>query len=394
MLTHRQLFLNYLAQTSDAPQMLEIAKAEGIYIYDIDGKAYIDLISGISVSNTGHRHPKVVEAIKEQLDKYMHVMVYGEFIQSPQVLLAEKISSLLPSKLSSVYLVNSGAEATEGALKLAKRFTGRPQIVAFKNAYHGSTQGALSVMGNEYFKQPYRPLLPGITFIDFNNISQLNQITNKVACVITEPIQSESGVTVPDLYYMQELRKQCTKTGTLLILDEVQTGFGRTGKMFGFENFGITPDIITFAKGLGGGMPIGAFVSSPEIMHTLTYNPVLGHITTFGGHPVSAAAALASLDVIINEKLVESVQVKSKLFRQYLVHPKIKSVSGTGLFFAVELSDFNQIKRFIKLASNNRIITDWFLFADNKFRIAPPLIITEQEIKKACSIILKVLDEL
>ena len=388
MLTQRQLFFQHLAQTSEAPLALEIEKAEGIYLFDKNGKSYIDLISGISVSNTGHRHPKVVAAIKKQLDNYMHLMVYGEYIQTPQVRLATMLSEILPESLNSTYFVNSGSEATEGALKLAKRYTGRGEIIAFKNAYHGSTHGSLSVMGNEYFKQAFRPLLPDIRFIEYNNQNDLNIISKKTACVIAESVQGEAGVIVPDIAYMKALREKCSDNGALLILDEVQTGLGRTGKMFGFENYEIVPDIITLAKGFGGGMPLGAFVSSKKIMDSLSNNPVLGHITTFGGHPVSCAAAIANLEVIKKEKLVEQVAEKEKLFKKYLKHPSIISFRNKGLLMALEFADDKTNFAIINKCIDKGVIVDWFLFAPNCMRIAPPLIISNDEIKKACEIIL------
>lgn len=391
MLTSRQVFFEHMAQTSPAPLALDIRKAEGIYLYDAKGKSYIDLISGISVSNSGHRHPAVVKAVKKQLDNYMHLMVYGEYIQTPQVKLAAMLSELLPSKLNCTYFVNSGSEATEGALKLAKRFTGRSEIIAFKNAYHGSTHGSLSVMGNEHFKQAFRPLLPDIRFIEFNNSKDLQYISEKTACVIAETIQGEAGVIIPDAAYMKKLRAACNKTGTLLILDEVQTGLGRTGKMFGFEHFGIVPDIITLAKGFGGGMPLGAFISSKKIMQALMSNPMLGHITTFGGHPVSCAAAIANIEVIQKEKLSAKAEQNGELFKKYLKHPSIKSIRGKGLLIALEFSDEKTLQSIIKKCIAKGLITDWFLFAPKFMRIAPPLIIKKDEIKKACEIILSCL---
>ena len=388
MITQRQLFLQHVGQTSDFPLQLEIEKAEGIYLYDINNKEYIDLISGVSVSNVGHRHPKVVEAIKNQVDKYLHLMVYGEYIQSPQVVYASKLAGLIPQSLSSVYFVNSGSEAIEGALKLAKRYTGRTEIVAFKNAYHGSTHGSLSVMGNEMFKNSFRPLLPDIRFLEFNNVSDIEKITDKTACVLVEPVQGEAGVVVPENNFLNELRKKCTERNSLLIFDEIQTGFGRLGKLFAFMKYGVVPDILTIAKGMGGGMPLGAFVSSNEIMGSLKTNPILGHITTFGGQPVTCAAAIASLDVILDENLIHSVKSKEILFRKYLKHNAIKEIRGTGLFMAVELDSFNQVKKVIDTAITKGLITDWFLFCDNAFRIAPPLIITDAQIEKACSILI------
>ena len=392
MLSPRQLFLLNTAQTSTSPRLLEIERAEGMYLYDYDGKSYMDLVSGFAVSNTGHRNAKVVQAIKDQADKYLHLTVYGEFIQSPQVKFASKLSSILPDSLNSVYFVNSGAEATEGAMKLAKRFTGRSEIIACKNSYHGSTQGALSVMGNEHYKQAYRPLLPGIRFIEFNKSIDLDFISTDTAAVIVETIQGEAGVRVPDMNYMQRLRKRCNETGTLLILDEIQTGFGRTGTLFAFEHFNIHPDILLIAKGMGGGMPIGAFISSHEIMSVLKENPILGHITTFGGHPVSCAAGLANLEVIIEEKLVKDVSLKESLFRKHLQHPEIKEVRGMGLMLCIQLSSFEQVENVSRRCVENGIIIDWFLHCDTAIRIAPPLIITDNEIQKACATIIEALE--
>ncbi len=393
MLSHRQLFLNSLAQTSETPLMLEIEKAEGIYLYGPHEKKYIDLISGISVSNVGHRHPKVIEAIKNQLDKYMHLMVYGEYIQAPQVQLAERLKATLPFALDSVYFVNSGAEATEGALKLAKRYTGRAEIISCKNAYHGSTNGALSVMGDEYFKQAYRPLLPGIRHIEFNNSEELISISEKTAAVIVETIQGEAGIRIPSPAYMQALRKKCTETGALLILDEIQAGFGRTGKFWAFEHFGIEPDVLLTSKGMGGGMPIGAFIAPKKIMNVLTNEPILGHITTFGGHPVCAAASLATIDVIFEEKLMEGVERKEKLFHELLKHPTIKEIRSKGLLLAVEFESYEVLKPIIDRAIEKGVITDWFLFCNNSMRIAPPLIISEEQIREVCKLILESIEE-
>jgi acetylornithine/N-succinyldiaminopimelate aminotransferase len=392
MPTLRQLFLSYNAQTTDFPLLLEFERAEGINMYDKEGKAYIDLISGIGVSNLGHGNPFVVNAIKEQLDKYMHLMVYGEYVQTPQVRFAEKLISLLPVDLQSVYFTNSGTEAVEGALKLAKRFTGRQQIVAFHNAYHGSTHGALSVMGNEEFKQAYRPLLPGICFINLNNATELQNITDQTACVIIETVQGEAGVRVPDAAYMQALRRRCDETGALLILDEIQAAFGRTGKLFAFEHYNIVPDILLLAKALGGGMPAGAFIAPHNIMSALKENPILGHITTFGGHPVCCAAGLAALEVLLDEKLIDTVNEKESLFRKSLTHPAIKDVRGKGLMLAVEFESFDLNKKIIDRCIEHGVITDWFLHCSNAMRIAPPLIITHDEIKKACDVILEAVD--
>ncbi|GAA4336899.1 aspartate aminotransferase family protein [Mucilaginibacter gynuensis] len=392
MLTLRQLFLANNAQTTHFPLLLEFERAEGVHIYDAEGKAYIDLISGIGVSNLGHSNPYVINAIKEQLDKYMHLMVYGEYVQTPQVRFAEKLVAVTPDNLQSVYFVNSGAEAVEGALKLAKRYTGRSQIIACHNSYHGSTHGALSVMGNEEFKQAYRPLLPGVGFTRFNHLEDLQSITEQTACVIIETIQGEAGIRVPDIAYMQALRKRCNETGTLLILDEIQAAFGRTGKTFAFEHFDIVPDILLLAKALGGGMPIGAFMSSAEIMSSFKENPILGHITTFGGHPVCCAGGLAALEVLLNENLIVQVAEKEALFRKLLVHSAIKEVRGKGLMLAIELEDFDLNKKIIDRCIENGIITDWFLHCSNSMRIAPPLIISHDDIKKACSVILEAIN--
>ncbi|HEY5328175.1 MAG TPA: aspartate aminotransferase family protein [Mucilaginibacter sp.] len=392
MPTLRQLFLANNAQTTNFPLLLEFERAEGIYMYDKQGRAYTDLISGIGVSNLGHSNPYVVNAVKSQLDKYMHLMVYGEYVQTPQVRFAEKLISLLPPNLQSVYFTNSGAEAVEGALKLAKRFTGRQQVIAFHNSYHGSTHGALSVMGNEEYKQAYRPLLPGVNFISFNNTGDLDNINDQTACVIIETIQGEAGIRVPDRAYMQALRNRCDETGTLLILDEIQAAFGRTGKLFAFEHFNIVPDILLLAKALGGGMPVGAFISSHCIMQALKENPMLGHITTFGGHPVCCSAGLAALEVLLNENLSSTVAGKEALFRKLLIHPAIKEIRGKGLMLAVELESFDLNKKIIDRCIEHGVITDWFLHCSNAMRIAPPLIITRDEIKNACEVILEAIE--
>ncbi len=368
---------------------LEIEKAEGMYMYDTQGKAYMDLISGIAVSAVGHRHPEVIAAIKDQLDKYMHLMVYGEFIQSPQVELATLLASLLPSLLDNVYLVNSGSEAVEGAIKLAKRHTGRTQLVSFKNAYHGSTHGALSVTGSESLKNAFRPLLPDVLHLEYNNIVELEQVTTKTACVIAETIQGEAGVIVPEASFMTALRDRCNDTGALLILDEIQCGMGRTGKLWAFEHFNIVPDILTLAKGLGGGMPIGAFIAPKHIMQCLTHEPVLGHISTFGGNAVCAASAKATLEVILKGKLWEQAEHKEHTFRRLLSHPTIKNIRGKGLMLAIEFESFEQNKRIIDACIDQGLITDWFLFAGNCMRIAPPLIISDDEIHTACHAVLK-----
>jgi len=389
MLTQRQLFLQHNAQTTLAPLLLEFVKAEGIYLYDPSGRRYMDLIAGIGVSNVGHCHPDVVAAVKAQAENYMHIMVYGEFVQSPQVNFAKALAEVLPAPLDCTYFVNSGAEAVEGAMKLAKRYTGRAELLACHHSYHGSTQGALSLMGNEEFKQAYRPLLPQTGFIHYGSITDLDRITENTAAVFVETIQGEAGIRVADTAYFRALREKCTKTGTLLVLDEIQTGFGRTGKLFGFEHFGIVPDILLLAKGIGGGMPIGAFISSGKIMASLASAPILGHITTFGGHPVSCAAGLATLQTIISENMVADVEAKGELFRALLKHQAIKEVRGKGLMIAVEFEDFDENKRIIDACIEDGLITDWFLHCANSMRIAPPLIITEDEIRQACAIILK-----
>ena len=392
MQTLRQAFLQHNAQTTDFPLLLEFERAQGIYLFDPSGRRYSDLISGIGVSNLGHGNPIVVAAVKEQAEKYMHLMVYGEFVQGPQVRFAEKLASVLPEGLDSVYFTNSGAEAVEGALKLAKRFTGRQEILAMENSYHGSSHGALSVMGSEEFKQAYRPLLPGVGFLRFNREEDLELISARTACVIVETIQGEAGVRVPDAGYMQALRRRCTETGTLLVLDEIQTAFGRTGKLFAFEHFGIVPDILLLAKALGGGMPVGAFVSSHEVMGALKENPILGHITTFGGHPVCCAAGLAALEVLLGGNLIGEVAQKEALFRSSLSHPAIREVRGKGLMLALELESFELNKRIIDRCIANGVITDWFLHCSDSMRLAPPLIISEAEIMHACSVIMEAVE--
>jgi acetylornithine/N-succinyldiaminopimelate aminotransferase len=388
----RQLFLNNLAQTSTAPLALEIERAEGIYLYGTKGERYMDLISGISVSNVGHRHPRVVEAIRRQVDTHMHLMVYGEYIQGPQVKLARLLTELLPPSLGCCYFVNSGSEATEGALKLAKRCTGRTEMVSFRNAYHGSTQGSLSVMGNEFFKNAFRPLLPDVRILDFNAHAQLEQITGRTACVIVEPVQAEAGVVLPENDFLKALRKRCDETGALLIFDEIQTGCGRTGSMFAFGQYEVIPDILLLAKGLGGGMPVGAFISSKEIMSCLSENPVLGHITTFGGHPVCCAAAAACLEVLIKDRLPQQVNEKEALFKELLKHEMIESIRSKGLLIAVEFASAEANMEVISECVRNGIITDWFLFCDKAMRIAPPLTIAQDEIREACRVIVAAMD--
>lgn len=393
MLTDRQLFFLNLGQTSAEPLSLEITRAEGVFMYGPDNERYLDLISGVSVSNTGHRHPEVVNALKKQADAYLHLMVYGEMIQNPQVRYAALLTSLLPDTLSTCYFVNSGSEAVEGALKLAKKYTGRSRIVYFSKAYHGSTHGALSVQGSEKYRDPFRPLLPDTVQIVYNDFSSLDEINKTTACVIIEPIQSEAGVIYPEDGFLQELRKKCTSSGALLIFDEAQTGFGRTGSMFAIDKFSVVPDILVLAKALGGGMPLGAFLSSSEIMSSLVAYPQLGHITTFGGHPVCCAAGMASLNIILEEKLVESCSGKSLLLKKKLNHHLIKEIRGDGLLLAVQLPDNKYVRYIIRNAPRYGIILDYFLFCDDAFRIAPPLVITDDEILLACRQLNLLLDD-
>ena len=390
----RQIFLSRIAQTSDAPLLLEIERAAGVYLYDTSGKSYIDLISGIAVSSLGHCHPRVVKAIKDQADKYLHTLVYGEYVLSPQVKLADLLTSNLPKQLNCVYFVNSGSEAVEGAMKLAKRYTGRPEMVSCYNAYHGSTQGSASLMSDDYFTQPYHPLLPGIKHIHFNKPADLTTITKRTACVIVETVQAESGIHTPENDYLKKLRQRCDETGALLVFDEVQVGFGRTGPLFAFEQYDVVPDILLLAKGMGGGMPIGAFVANSEVMSVFSHNPVLGHLTTFGGHPVSCAAALATLQTLLEESLLTGIPAKEKLFRSLLKHPLIKEVRGVGLFLAVDLGETTIVMDCIQICKEKGLITDWFLFNDRCLRIAPPLIITEEEIRLACGIIVDALEQM
>ena len=391
MISQRLLFLNHIAQTSPNPIGLEIVFAEGDFLFDNTGKKFVDLISGISVSNVGHRHPKIIKAIHEQLEKYMHLMVYGEYIQSPQVKLAEKIASLLPQNLNSTYFTNSGSEAIEGALKLAKRITGRSELISFENGYHGSSHGALSIMGNEFFKTSFRPLLPGTKILKYNNFEDLKLITTSTACVVVEAVQGEAGAICPTNGFLEALRSQCDQTGTLLIVDEIQTGFGRTGKLFGFQHSSIVPDIIVFAKGLGGGLPIGAFVSSKENMQTLCENPVLGHLTTFGGNAVCCAAALATIEIILTENLIDGIAEREKIILEHLKHPEIKSLRGKGLLYAVELENEEKVKDVIQKSLSKGVITDWFLFCDKALRIAPPLNINKTVLKESCDVIVSCL---
>ncbi len=386
------VFLNKLAQTSHTPFLIPVKKAEGLYLYTPDGKRYADLISGIGVTVIGHRHPKVVEAIKDQVDKHLHVMVYGEYIQDSVNALADAVTACLPPKLNCCYFVNSGAEANEGALKLAKRFTGRTEIVSCRGSYHGSTHGALSVSGNETKKRAFRPLLPDVRFIRFGEKEDLEAISARTACVIMETVQGDAGVRIPSKEYMQALRQRCDETGALLILDEIQCGMGRTGKLFAFEHYGIAPDILTVAKAFGGGLPLGAFISDHDIMKTLTHDPMLGHITTFGGNPVCCAAALATLSVIRNEGLVATVEEKGRTFEQLLSHPQIREIRRIGLLFAVDFESAERVSNIVNYCKDKGVICYWFLSNPNSFRLAPPLNITANEIKECGEIILEAIE--
>lgn len=393
MITNRQLFLQHVGQCSDFPLALEIVRAEGVYMYNPEGKRYIDLISGVSVSNLGHGHPRVRQAVKDQVDKYMHLMVYGEIIETPQVRYAQMINDVLPKQLNSTYFVNSGSEANEGALKLAKRYTGRSEIISFKKAYHGSTHGALSILGDEEMKSAFRPLLPDTRLIKFNNEEELQQISAKTACVVVEPIQAEAGFILPVNDFLKKLRKRCDDVGALLIFDEVQMGFGRTGKLFAFEHFDVVPDILTLAKAMGGGMPVGAFIADKRIMDSLKTNPMLGHITTFGGHPVCCAAACASLEVLLEENVIEDVQRKGDLFISILKgHPAIKEFRNLGLFTAVVVKDNSLLMSILRHCLDLGVLMDPFLYCDNAFRIAPPLTINDDEIRDACRLLINAMD--
>lgn len=394
MITQRQLFLNHVAQTSDAPLALEIERAEGVYLYDKDGKSYLDLIAGISVSSLGHSHPQIIDAVQKQTNQYLHTLVYGEFILSPQVQLANLLQKHLPDSLNCTYFVNSGTEATEGALKLAKRYTGRPKIVSCKKSYHGSTHGSLSLMSESFFTAPFRPLLPAVHHIEFNEEADLAIIDEQTACVIMETVRAEIGVMRPSNDYLKKVRERCDEVGALLILDEIQVGCGRTGSLFAFEQYGIVPDILLLAKAFGGGMPLGAFVASKKIMDSFTNNPFLGHITTFGGHPVCCAAGLASLKVLTEQKeIINNVESKAKLFKEQLKHEAILEVRNAGLLMAVQLASFEQVLGVIHECLSNGLVTDWFLFNAEAVRIAPPLTITEDEILKACTILLAAIDK-
>ncbi|MDD4603228.1 MAG: aspartate aminotransferase family protein [Bacteroidales bacterium] len=394
-MTNRELFYRYLGLPSFTPVGLEIVKAEGLYLFDREGKKYFDMVSGITVSNIGNRHPKVLEAIREQIDQYLHLNVYGEYIQTPQVKLAQKLASLLPEKLNSTYFVNSGSEAIEGALKLAKRYTGRTEIVSFVNAYHGSTHGALSILGNETLKNAFRPLLPDVSIIEYNNTRHLEKISSRTACVVIELVQAEAGIIPIEKNYLYQLKNKCAQNGTLIIVDDVQMGMGRTSKLFSFEHYDFVPDILVLAKALGAGMPLGAFIASKEIMDTLAFNPELGHITTFGGHPVSCAAALAGLDVLLSDNLIPAAEEKGRKIQETLTgHRALGEIRRAGLAFGIDLADPAKRELFMKACLQEGIVIDWYMFKPATFRIAPPLTITPDEIDQACRRIIYALDSL
>ena len=392
MSTAKEIFKKHQAQTFPFPSCLEVESAKGSYITDINGKAYLDFVAGVSSCTLGHSNPIIINAVKEQLDKYTHVMVYGEYVQSSQYKLAQLLAKNLPDNLSCSYFTNSGAEAIEGAIKLAKRATGRSEIISCKDSYHGSTQGALSIMGNEEYKANYRPLLPNCNQIIFNDINSLNSITKQTAAVVIEIIQGGSGFITSTNNFLKKVRERCTNTGTLLILDEIQTCYGRLGTLFGFEKYKVIPDILCIAKGMGGGMPIGAFISSWELMNLLSFEPKLGHITTFGGHPVDCAASLACLQHLLTTDIMKKVDEKEKLFRTHLSHPKIKEIRGKGLILAIEFNDEELAQKIVEKSLENKLILFYFLFTKTAIRITPPLTIKEEEIVEGCIIIKGILD--
>jgi acetylornithine/N-succinyldiaminopimelate aminotransferase len=392
-MNNRQLFLSHIAQTSPKPIGIEMVKAEGIYIWDKEGKRYIDGIAGFSVCNIGHSNPSVVKAVQDQAAAYMHLIVYGEFIETPQVAYATQLAKHLPPSLNCIYFTNSGAEATEGAMKLAKRVTKRTKIISAHKAYHGSTQGALSLMGDEYWRNAFRPLLPEVYHFDYGSEDLIEAIDGTTAAVIVETIQAESGVTTPSKEWMKVLRAKCDEHCVLLILDEIQAGFGRTGSLWAFEQFGIVPDVLLLGKALGGGMPLGAFIANKDLMKTLSYNPVLGHITTFGGHPVSCAAGKAAMDFLLSADLVQTIPSKAKMLQQKLIHPAIKNVQLNGLWCSLQFESNEVTQAIADCCIRNGLITDWFLFAPDRLRIAPPLIITMEQLNEVCGIIIKSINE-
>ena len=393
MLTNRQIFLSHLGQTSLSPIMIEIEKADGIYLFSPEGRRYTDLISGVSVSNTGHCRKEVVNAIQKQSESYLHLMVYGEFIQSPQVQYAKLLTDYLPENLNVCYFVNSGSEAVEGALKLSRKYTGRTKIIYFENAYHGGTLGALSVQGSETYRNAFKPLIPDTYQVKFNDFKSLDIIDSTTACVIVEPVQAEAGVIFPDSGFLEEIRSRCTANGALLVFDEIQTGFGRIGSMFATDRFGVVPDILLLAKALGGGMPLGAFVASSEVMSSLSTNPPLSHITTFGGHPVCCAAGMASMQVLLKENLIANCKSASDLFKKLLKSKAIKEIRGDGLLLAVETGNPELVQRIISKAPDYGLILDYFLFCNSAFRLAPPLIISPQETEEACAVLNRLIDD-
>lgn len=393
-MTETEKFLNTLGQTNQSPYLIEVERAEGIYIYDKNGKSFMDMIAGVAVNNIGHNHPKVIQSLKDQIDRHLHVMVYGEYIQDAQLLFAERLTDLLPEKLNCVYTVNSGTEANEAALKLAKRVTGRTELVSFRGSYHGSTHGSMSVSGNEVKKQAYRPLLPDVRFLTFNEKNCLSQITERTAGVIIETIQGDAGVRIPDRSFLQALRDRCDETGSMLIFDEIQCGMGRTGKNFAFEHFGVIPDILTLGKALGGGMPIGAVVSSKEKLWEFTYEPMLGHITTFGGHPVICAAGAACLEVLKNEINLKEVERLGTLLESIVGTDKeIKEVRRIGMMFAFDMESFERVEKVVKRCLEKGLISFWFLSHPYSFRLSPPLTISEEEIRLAGRLILEAIEE-
>lgn len=384
----KEKFKKFQAQTFSSPSCLEVKSASGSYIYDVKGKKYLDFVAGVSANTLGHSNPVIIKAIKKQIEQYTHVMVYGEYMQSPQYELAELLAKNLPKNLETTYFVNSGTEAIEGAIKLAKRATRKTEIISFKNSYHGSTQGSLSIMGCEEKKENYRPLIPECNLIHFNNEKDLTLITNKTAAVIIEPIQGSTGFITPKNNFLQKVKKRCEETGSLLIFDEVQSCFGRTGSLFAFEYYKVIPDILCIAKGMGGGMPIGAFISSWKLMSLLTFKPELGHITTFGGHPVNCAASKATLEVLLSTNLIQKVTEKENIFRSHLKHPKIKEIRGKGLMLSIEFKDEGIVKKVVEESLEKGLILFYFLFTKTAIRITPPLTITKHEIIKGCGIIL------
>lgn len=392
-ISNRQVFLQHVAQTSQAPIGIEMTKADGIHLWDKEGKKYVDLIAGFSVNNIGHSHPAVVKAVQEQAATYMHLIVYGEFIENPQVQYAKLLTDYLPPTLNCVYFTNSGAEATEGAMKLAKRITGRSKIIAFNNAYHGSTQGALSVMGGEYWRNAFRPLLPDIHHFNYNDDAVLAAIDSSVACVIIETVQAESGITVPSKEWLEKIRQLCNEHCVLLIFDEIQAGFGRTGSLWAFQQFNVVPDILLLGKALGGGMPLGAFIADRKLMSTLTYDPVLGHITTFGGHPVSCAAGKAAFEILTDSGIIDAVKDKAAILHNKLNHPAIIHKNMHGLWMSLQFKDAETNQKIVHQCVKNGLITDWFLFAPDRLRIAPPLIITPEELEEVCEVVLRSIGE-